>query len=185
MHLRTLLTLLLVLVFVRSADSFTGVVRRRSARFGLGSWIALRSRSSPEEGRSEVDDDFVEVNGLSLGEELERASLMYSFDAAAEADRLRLTWAIRDAVAECEVDGMYGNPVRDSSACGVACEECGGHGELQCRYCRGTGFFTIGDELIGSGNDCPVCKASGFEVCRPCQGTGAVAKWQKLRQVKK
>lgn len=133
------------------------------------------SRGGGDENVSEDVDDFVEVNGLSLSEELSRASLMHSFDAAAEADRLRLTWAIRDATAECEGDG------RDSSSCGESCAECDGTGEKPCRYCRGTGFFTIADELIGSGNDCPVCRAKGYERCLPCQGTGAIAKWQKVR----
>ena len=155
-----------------SSTVLRGAGARRSsalcaARAGRGSGAA----GGDDNGPADLDD-FVEVNGLSLSEELSRASLMHSFDAAAEADRLRLTWAIRDATADCEAND------RD---CGDTCVECEGTGEKVCRYCRGTGFFTIADELIGSGNDCPVCKAKGYERCLPCQGTGAIAKWQNLR----
>ena len=30
----------------------------------------------------------------------------------------------------------------------------------------------IGDDLIGTGNECPVCKGTGYELCRTCMGAG-------------
>ena len=138
-------------------------------------------RSRMQDADNDKFEDFVEVNGLSLTEELHRASLMQSFDPHTEIDRLRLTWAIREAIEECEVEPESGSIVRNSSSCGEQCLVCKGHGQVTCRYCRGTGFLTIVDKVIAGGNDCPVCKGTGYEQCRACRGTGAIAKWQVQR----
>lgn len=100
----------------------------------------------------------------------------FSFDARSEADRMQLTWEIRDMADNCEVEADESS-VRDVKDCSEQCIACRGTGLLACRYCRGTGFFMLGEDLIGTGNKCPVC-TGGEEKCGTCGGIGAIAKWK-------
>lgn len=61
--------------------------------------------------------------------------------------------------------------------CGEVCETCSGSGELLCRFCKGTTFLTLGDELIGTNNKCPICNNDGYEICKKCGGSGNIAFW--------
>mmetsp|Transcript_29283 Transcript_29283/g.59902 ORF Transcript_29283/g.59902 Transcript_29283/m.59902 type:complete len:168 (+) Transcript_29283:30-533(+) len=138
----------------------------------------LRMPPSPPLAR--LDDD--ELPSVPLEEmenllrELTQASLAYSFDAEREAKRLELTWMIREMTVECDVDNRD-DVVRDVSQCGNTCTTCSGSGKIICRFCKGTGFFMIGNDLIGRNNACPTCRSKGEEVCQLCVGSGSIAKW--------
>ncbi|KAK4523997.1 hypothetical protein GAYE_SCF01G1896 [Galdieria yellowstonensis] len=61
-----------------------------------------------------------------------------------------------------------------------SCTVCNGSGKLPCKFCKGTGFMTLGDTLLCSvsGNcDCVVCKSQGEVDCEHCRGTGHIAGW--------
>ena len=115
------------------------------------------------------------VSPEDQAENAEEIAGAYSFDAAREAERMQMAWNIREVAAECEVtgDGIF----VQTGGCGQSCRDCSGKGCKSCRFCHGTGFFTIGEELIGQGNPCPACRSLGEEKCRTCVGTGKIAKW--------
>ena len=84
---------------------------------------------------------------------------------------LDLVWKIREEMDICDVT--------KEDLCGHMCHKCDGEGELMCRFCGGTGFLMMGNELIGTDNDCPVCKGSGYEECKHCMGAGYVVDWRE------
>ena len=59
---------------------------------------------------------------------------------------------------------------------------CDGEGVIPCRFCGGTGFLMLGQDLIGTNNDCPVCKGSGHEECKECMGAGSIALWRDIHK---
>ena len=82
---------------------------------------------------------------------------------------LELIWKIREEMDECDVS--------KGGICGGECNECNGDGDIVCNYCGGTGFFMLGDDLIGTNNDCPVCKGTGMTECKKCMGAGYIVEW--------
>ena len=36
----------------------------------------------------------------------------------------------------------------------------------------------LGNELIGTNNDCPVCKGTGMTECKKCMGAGYIVEWR-------
>lgn len=84
---------------------------------------------------------------------------------------LELRWKLMQSNDECDVEDMY--------SCGGPCDICDGEGVVECRFCQGTGFLTIG-ETIYSGKDCPVCSGAGEEECKSCMGRKWVAKWRQI-----
>ena len=69
--------------------------------------------------------------------------------------------------------------ISDINSCAVECTVCEGKKLQICNYCRGTGFLTIGDELIGTRNNCTICMGKGEKECRRCMGSGYIAKWRR------
>jgi DnaJ-class molecular chaperone len=84
---------------------------------------------------------------------------------------LELRWKLMQSNDECDLEDM--------NSCGGPCEDCEGEGVVECRFCQGTGFLTIG-ETIYKGKDCPVCSGSGEEECKSCMGRKWVAKWRQI-----
>ena len=82
---------------------------------------------------------------------------------------LELIWKIREEIDECDVS--------KGEICGGVCENCDGNGDVPCEYCGGTGFLMLGDDLIGTNNDCPVCKGTGMTECKKCMGAGYIVEW--------
>jgi len=72
------------------------------------------------------------------------------FDAARR--NLEDTWRIFRQIEMDEENGCDISNVEDlSEAAGcsnVKCETCGGEGKCACRFCHGTGFFTVGDNVF-------------------------------------
>lgn len=91
-------------------------------------------------------------------------------DAQDGRRHLNLIWTIREEIESCDVT--------KKDICGKFCSECEG-GRTICRFCKGTGFLMIGDDLIGTNNDCPVCKGDGEEECKNCMGSGRIVDWRK------
>ena len=80
----------------------------------------------------------------------------------------------------------------------VKCESCSGAGSCPCRFCNGTGLFTVGDEVfygvegggvigssmgrgkmagLGNAAKCKICN-EGYEECIQCKGAGWMAGWR-------
>lgn len=78
---------------------------------------------------------------------------------------------IYDSIKECDLTDIH--------SCGDECTLCSGAGEILCNYCRGTGFLTMGDVIIGTRNNCTLCNGKGETECKKCMGSGYIAKWRK------
>ncbi|RDX95257.1 hypothetical protein CR513_22244, partial [Mucuna pruriens] len=63
----------------------------------------------------------------------------------------------------------------------IACASCKSKGLSECKWCGGTGFFIIGDNMLceipSRNTSCVICRGKGSMCCSNCQGTGFRAKW--------
>ncbi|KAK2445899.1 protein PHOTOSYSTEM I ASSEMBLY 2, chloroplastic [Trifolium repens] len=63
----------------------------------------------------------------------------------------------------------------------VACSSCSSKGHIECKWCGGTGFFVLGDNMLcevpSRNTSCIICTGKGSTCCSNCQGTGFRAKW--------
>ncbi|KAH7688250.1 Heat shock protein DnaJ cysteine-rich domain-containing protein [Dioscorea alata] len=63
----------------------------------------------------------------------------------------------------------------------VACSSCESNGYVECKWCRGTGFFILGNNLLcevpSRNTTCVICAGKGSACCPDCKGTGFRAKW--------
>ncbi|GAV90556.1 hypothetical protein CFOL_v3_33965, partial [Cephalotus follicularis] len=63
----------------------------------------------------------------------------------------------------------------------VACSSCNSKGQVDCKWCGGTGFFIIGDNMLcqvhSKDTSCLICAGKGSRCCSDCKGTGFRAKW--------
>ena len=91
----------------------------------------------------------------------------------------RLSWALQinnRHLLEQQLKVFHAIETCDVSNCTVECFHCN-NGRVRCEFCKGTGFFTIGEDLIGTNNVCPACNGCGERFCKECAGTGKIAKW--------
>ena len=83
-----------------------------------------------------------------------------------------------NAIEHCDVDNM--------DACCNPCKKCNFTGTTLCNFWYGTGFLTLKNELIGTGNSCPACKGTGEWECKDCMGAGKIARWRdNLKKIQK
>lgn len=63
----------------------------------------------------------------------------------------------------------------------VQCKSCTASGRVDCPWCKGTGFFIIGDNMLcevpSRNTTCRVCFGRCTLPCDDCKGTGFRAKW--------
>ncbi|KAK7321549.1 hypothetical protein VNO77_32309 [Canavalia gladiata] len=63
----------------------------------------------------------------------------------------------------------------------IVCTSCNSKGHTECKWCGGTGFFIIGDNMLcevpSRNTSCVICSGKGSMCCSDCQGTGFRAKW--------
>ncbi|CAL0327165.1 unnamed protein product [Lupinus luteus] len=63
----------------------------------------------------------------------------------------------------------------------IACSSCNSKGYIECKWCGGTGFFILGDNMLcevpSRNTSCKICVGKGSMCCSNCQGTGFRAKW--------
>ncbi|KAF3446162.1 hypothetical protein FNV43_RR11341 [Rhamnella rubrinervis] len=63
----------------------------------------------------------------------------------------------------------------------VACSSCDSNGHIECKWCAGTGFFILGDNMLcqvpSKSTSCVICAGKGSMCCSDCKGTGFRAKW--------
>lgn len=63
----------------------------------------------------------------------------------------------------------------------ISCSSCNSNGHVECKWCAGTGFFIIGDNMLceipSRNTTCVICAGEGSTRCLDCQGTGFRAKW--------
>ncbi|EPS69159.1 hypothetical protein M569_05611, partial [Genlisea aurea] len=63
----------------------------------------------------------------------------------------------------------------------VACSSCDAKGQRECRWCSGTGFFILGDNMLcqvpSRNTACVICAGKGYGCCSDCKGSGYRAKW--------
>ncbi|KAJ6854059.1 protein EMBRYO SAC DEVELOPMENT ARREST 3, chloroplastic [Iris pallida] len=63
----------------------------------------------------------------------------------------------------------------------VACSSCKSNGRTECKWCGGTGFFIIGNNMLcevpSRNTSCIICTGKGSTCCSDCKGTGFRAKW--------
>ncbi|CAF2279986.1 unnamed protein product [Brassica rapa] len=63
----------------------------------------------------------------------------------------------------------------------VGCSSCNSKGHVECKWCAGTGFFILGDNMLcqvpSRNTSCVICSGQGSACCSDCKGTGFRAKW--------
>lgn len=63
----------------------------------------------------------------------------------------------------------------------IACSSCNSKGHVECKWCGGTGFFILGDNMLcqvpSRNTTCVICAGKGSKCCSDCKGTGFRAKW--------
>ncbi|KAL8130012.1 hypothetical protein V2J09_019167 [Rumex salicifolius] len=63
----------------------------------------------------------------------------------------------------------------------IACTTCESNGNVECKWCAGTGFFILGNNMLcqvpSKNTSCVICSGKGSTQCSDCQGTGFRAKW--------
>ncbi|XP_059460916.1 uncharacterized protein LOC132190052 [Corylus avellana] len=63
----------------------------------------------------------------------------------------------------------------------VGCSSCNSNGHVECKWCGGTGFFILGDNMLcqvpSRNTSCVICGGVGSMCCSDCKGTGFRAKW--------
>ncbi|XP_047306867.1 protein BUNDLE SHEATH DEFECTIVE 2, chloroplastic [Impatiens glandulifera] len=63
----------------------------------------------------------------------------------------------------------------------VSCSSCDSNGKVECKWCNGTGFFILGDNMLcevpSRNTTCVICAGKGSTSCCDCKGTGFRAKW--------
>ncbi|XVE71285.1 hypothetical protein DITRI_Ditri10aG0139000 [Diplodiscus trichospermus] len=63
----------------------------------------------------------------------------------------------------------------------IACSSCNSKGHVECKWCGGTGFFILGDNMLcqvpSRNTSCVICAGKGSTCCSDCKGTGFRAKW--------
>ncbi|WOK94363.1 hypothetical protein Cni_G03065 [Canna indica] len=63
----------------------------------------------------------------------------------------------------------------------IACSSCGSNGYVECKWCAGTGFFILGNQMLcevpSRNTTCIICMGKGSASCADCKGTGFRAKW--------
>ncbi|ESR63488.1 hypothetical protein KPL70_000112 [Citrus sinensis] len=63
----------------------------------------------------------------------------------------------------------------------VSCSSCNSNGHIDCKWCAGTGFFILGDNMLcqvpSRNTTCVICAGKGSVCCSDCKGTGFRAKW--------
>ncbi|KAK4747082.1 hypothetical protein SAY87_026119 [Trapa incisa] len=63
----------------------------------------------------------------------------------------------------------------------ISCSSCDSRGHVECKWCGGTGFFILGDNMLcqvpSRNTSCVICTGKGFTCCANCKGTGYRAKW--------
>ncbi|BAF25128.1 uncharacterized protein [Oryza sativa Japonica Group] len=61
------------------------------------------------------------------------------------------------------------------------CSSCQSAGHVECKWCTGTGFFILGNNMLcevpSKNTKCVICSGKGFATCADCKGTGFRAKW--------
>ncbi|ESW08925.1 hypothetical protein PHAVU_009G086100 [Phaseolus vulgaris] len=63
----------------------------------------------------------------------------------------------------------------------IVCSSCDSKGHIECKWCAGTGFLILGDNMLcevpSRNTTCITCTGKGSMCCSDCQGTGFRAKW--------
>ncbi|XVF35702.1 hypothetical protein REPUB_Repub18cG0168800 [Reevesia pubescens] len=63
----------------------------------------------------------------------------------------------------------------------IACSSCNSKGHVECKWCGGTGFFILGDNMLcqvpSINTSSVICAGKGSKCCSDCKGTGFRAKW--------
>ncbi|GKU92007.1 hypothetical protein SLEP1_g5795 [Rubroshorea leprosula] len=63
----------------------------------------------------------------------------------------------------------------------IACCSCDSTGHVECKWCGGTGFFILGNNMLcqvpSRNTSCVICSGKGSMCCADCKGTGFRAKW--------
>ncbi|GAA0166085.1 hypothetical protein LIER_21325 [Lithospermum erythrorhizon] len=93
-----------------------------------------------------------------------RASMVDSFEGSSSfAQRIERAWLIAEQPRP------------------ITCSSCDSNGHVECQWCRGTGFFIIGDNMLcevpSRNTTCVICAGKGATRCSDCKGTGFRAKW--------
>jgi len=63
----------------------------------------------------------------------------------------------------------------------MKCTSCEASGSQECAWCKGTGFFILGDSMLcevpSRNTQCVICSGQGAIPCKDCRGTGFRARW--------
>lgn len=84
--------------------------------------------------------------------------------------------SVEDFVARMEKTWLISKQPRP-----VSCTACNAEGRTECPWCKGTGFFILGDNLLcevpSRNTTCLICSGQGAVQCKDCKGTGYRARW--------
>ncbi|XP_062194410.1 uncharacterized protein LOC133897631 [Phragmites australis] len=71
----------------------------------------------------------------------------------------------------------------------ISCSSCQSAGHVECKWCAGTGFFILGNNMLcevpSKNTKCVICSGKGFAACADCKGTGFRARWLEEPSVDK
>jgi len=116
-------------------------------------WSLMPGEEEDNEEDYEEEKDIDMQPQQSFGNQAKPASIDKS------RVRLEMNWQID----ECETN---------EDSCSDYCIDCAGSGRQACRFCRGTGLVSFGNEF----RPCLIC-SDGTEECSSCRGTGRIAPW--------
>ncbi|KAM1021735.1 hypothetical protein ACFX2I_042795 [Malus domestica] len=122
---------------------------------------------------------------LSSSEALNRAGAVVPYGTSTRA--LRRVCGVRaSAVDSYEGSSNFANRMEKAWLISkqprpIACSSCNSNGHIECKWCAGTGFFILGDNMLcqvsSKSTSCVICTGKGSMRCSDCKGTGFRAKW--------
>mmetsp|Transcript_65865 Transcript_65865/g.184135 ORF Transcript_65865/g.184135 Transcript_65865/m.184135 type:complete len:234 (-) Transcript_65865:191-892(-) len=127
-------------------------------------WDAMPGFEGNDESSSKLLDDDVDEDESDV--DMQPRPTFFGSQALESFDKGRVRLEMNWQIDECETD-------KDS--CADFCPDCAGSGRQPCRFCRGTGIVSFGNEF----RRCLICTKAvvGQEDCASCRGTGQIAPW--------
>ncbi|PIA46008.1 hypothetical protein AQUCO_01600342v1 [Aquilegia coerulea] len=147
-------------------------------------WSCVCSSSAPVI-LSRIPSRRGKINGI----EPCSSSSCYSFYCIIIGDKRRTSLRVCGGVRASMVDSSSSNFIKrmeqswliSQQPTPIGCSSCNSNGHVECKWCQGTGFFILGDDMLcqvpSRNTRCLICAGEGSNCCSDCKGTGFRAKW--------